>query len=637
MVKIRRAYEVLFLGLFLFFLVITDLRYLRGWPVSLFLEATPLVSVATALTTHTLYRNLVWGLLIIAITLMLGRVWCNWMCPFGILHHFFGWLGNRRNVKQAIEANRYRKIYAIKYYILAALLVMASIWLLPTLWHAPARIAETYDAAAKARALAAGSEAPIVSFGHAFGLAGPLLGLTVAVLAGVAVARRAGVKLPEYTYRFRGATLPTVLLAATGLAFAWGLAQTGPGRALDAVGTGLARSAAEAKRDNSTLQIGLLDPIALTVRSMTTSILPTVHKASESVYTENREYMWAWVVGVLFIALLVANWWIPRFFCRVLCPLGALLGVFSRFALWRIDRDPVRCTDCDLCLKSCEGASDPHKDLRKSECFVCFNCIEDCPHDALTFRFLPRPASEVTKPEVGRRQVLLAGLVGLLFFPMVRASGKVKKNFDRYVIRPPGSVEEDEFLRRCIKCDQCIRVCPTNVLQPAMFEAGLEGMWTPIMVSKMGWCELNCTLCSQVCPTGAIREISIEEKLGVGPFESRGPIKTGTAFYNQGRCLPWAMKTPCVVCEEVCPVSPKAIYTELYRGPDRYGRPIELKRPIIDADKCIGCGICEHECPVRDDPAVYVTAIGETRSKTRSLLLKMVEAPSEVRDMVSIG
>ena len=106
MVKIRRAYEVLFLGLFLFFLLITDLRYLKGWPVSLFLEATPLVALATALTTHTLYRNLVWGLVVIAITMMLGRVWCNWMCPFGILHHFFGWIGNRRNTKQMIEVNR---------------------------------------------------------------------------------------------------------------------------------------------------------------------------------------------------------------------------------------------------------------------------------------------------------------------------------------------------------------------------------------------------------------------------------------------------------------------------------------------------------------------------------------------------
>ena len=548
MVKIRRVYEVLFLGLFLFFLIITDLRYLGGWPVSLFLEATPLVAVATALTTHTIYRNLVWGLIILAMTMIVGRVWCNWICPFGILHHFFGWVGNRRNTKQAIEANRYRKIFAIKYYILAAMIVMASVWIIPTVISAPGEIAQAYSES------------------------------------------EGGVKA-----------------------------------ALDSVPTGFSRAAAKSKEENSTLQIGLLDPIALTVRSMTTSVLPAVHKASENIYTEPREYWIGWLVGIIFLGLLFANWWIPRFFCRTLCPLGALLGVFSRFALWRIDRDPVRCTDCDLCLKSCEGASDPHKDLRKSECFVCMNCIEDCPHDALSFRFLPRKASEIAHPVVTRRSLVLAGLFGLVFFPMARKSGGVDKNFSRSVIRPPGSVAEDEFLRRCIKCDQCIRVCPTNVLQPSLFEGGIEALWTPIMISKMGWCELNCTLCSQVCPTGAIREISIDEKLGVGPFEAKGPVKTGTAFYNHGRCLPWAMDTDCVVCEEVCPTSPKAIFTRNIEIVDRWGTTLHLKRPYIDPEKCIGCGICEHECPVKDDPAVYVTAIGETRSKKRSLLLSLVE------------
>ena len=396
-----------------------------------------------------------------------------------------------------IEVNRYRKIYAIKYYILAAMIAMAGLWIIPTTIDAPGKIWHAYH----------------------------------------------GVELQ----------------------------QTGVSRVFAAVGPGIARSAEEHKRGNSSLQIGLLDPIALTVRSMTTSVLPTVHKATESVYTEPREYWQAWVVGLIFIGFLVANWWIPRFFCRAICPLGALLGLFSRFALWRIDRDPVRCTDCDLCLKSCEGASDPQADLRKSECFVCLNCIEDCPHDALSFRFLPRKASEVAYPAVGRRELRPGGALRPVLLPDGAALGRRAKNFNRGVIRPPGSVAEDEFLRRCIKCDQCIRVCPTNVLQPGLFEAGLEGLWTPIMISKMGWCELNCTLCSQVCPTGAIREISIAEKLGIGPFEGKGPIKTGTAFYNRGRCLPWAMDTSCVVCEEVCPVSPKAIFTRNVEVTDRWG------------------------------------------------------------------
>lgn len=633
MVKIRRAYEVLFLGLFILFLLLTDLRYLKGWPVSLFLEATPLVAVATALTTHTIYRNLVWGLLIIAITMMLGRVWCNWMCPFGILHHFFGWIGNRRNTKQMIESNRYRWFYAIKYYILTAMLVVASLWIIPALWNAPARIGEAYQEAA---IQAGATDGPALALGDAFTpLTITLAATFLALVVGLSL-RYFGVSVPTRVGKGRGVSVYAIAIGLTALAFAWGLWRAGPSQTFTAIGDGFARSAEEVKsKDNASLQIGLLDPIALTVRSMTTSILPTVHKTSEMVYTENREYMWAWVVGLIFVGLLMANWVIPRFFCRVLCPLGALLGLFSRFAVWRIDRDPVRCTDCDLCLKSCEGASDPQKDLRKSECFVCMNCIEDCPHDALTFRFLPRRASEVTGPAISRRTLLLTGLFGLLFFPMTRLSGKVNKNFARTAIRPPGSVAEDEFLRRCIKCDQCIRVCPTNVLQPAMFETGLEGLWTPIMISKMGWCELNCTLCSQVCPTGAIREISIAEKLGVGPFEAQGPIKTGTAFYNRGRCLPWAMDTSCVVCEEVCPVSPKAIFTKIVHKPDRHGKVIELKQPYIDPEKCIGCGICEHECPVKDDPAVYVTAIGETRDKSRSLLLSLVV--EDAQDLVSIG
>ena len=96
-------------------------------------------------------------------------------------------------------------------------------------------------------------------------------------------------------------------------------------------------------------------------------------------------------------------------------------------------------------------------------------------------------------------------------------------------------------------------MCPTNVLQPAtLSESGLEGLWTPVLDFSVGFCQLNCTLCSEVCPTGAIQKIDLEKKLGIGKHEKAGPIRLGTAFFNRGRCLPWAMETPCVVCEEVC-------------------------------------------------------------------------------------
>jgi ferredoxin len=387
-------------------------------------------------------------------------------------------------------------------------------------------------------------------------------------------------------------------------------------------------------------------------RTFTTAVTPATdltmdHSFKTMVFKpgapEQRVFYGAWFVGLVILFLVGMNLVIPRFFCRVLCPLGALLGWLSRFALWRIDRDVTRCTDCNLCMAHCEGASDPQAALRKSECFVCFNCIDDCPEDALSFRFMPvkklkieagkllgKPViskirdTEIAWPALNRRRLFLTTVLGVLAYPFLRLSAAVNPTaFDKKAIRPPGSVEESEFLERCIKCDQCLNVCPTNVLQPAtLMQAGLEGLWTPVMDMRIGFCQLNCTLCSEVCPTGAIQKISIEKKLGLGQFAADGPISLGTAFFNHGRCLPWAMETPCVVCEEVCPVSPKAIgtYDEQIKRWD--GTIVTLNKPYMRPELCIGCGICEHECPVADDRAVYVTAVGETRSKDRSLLLR---------------
>lgn len=511
--------QAFFFGLFLFFIYVTWFSRLQGYPVSLFLEVDPLVGVATLIATHTVYRHLLWSLWLIIPTLLLGRWFCNWMCPYGTLHQFTGWLFNTRRNLDKLAINRYRTIYQFKYIILIIFIGLA-----------------------------------------AFGA----------------------------------------------------------------------------------LQIGLLDPICIMYRTFTTTIAPATdlaagHGVFKPGTAEQRVFYGAWFVGAIMLGLVGMNLVIPRFFCRVLCPLGAFLGFLSRFSLWRIDRDVTRCTDCNLCLAHCEGASDPQAALRKSECFVCFNCLDDCPEDALSFRFLPvtkpalpkpalsrQPDTERLWPDLSRRRLLLAGVAGVLAYPFLRLSAAVNpRSFDKKAIRPPGSVAEDEFLERCIKCDQCLNVCPTNVLQPATLrQAGLEGLWTPVMDMRIGFCQLNCVLCSEVCPTGAIQKISLEKKLGLAEFAAVGPIRLGTAFFNQGRCLPWAMETPCVVCEEVCPVSPKAIgtYDEQIKRWD--GTVVTLNKPYMRPELCIGCGICEHECPVADDKAVYVTAVGESRSKDRSLLLR---------------
>jgi ferredoxin len=279
---------------------------------------------------------------------------------------------------------------------------------------------------------------------------------------------------------------------------------------------------------------------------------------------------------------------------------------------------------------------------------------------------------------------------GIFVIPAVRLSGKLKGNWNNKVIRPPGALAEEEFLKRCIKCGQCMRVCPTNVIQPGGIDGGLENLWTPVLNNRIGssGCQLNCVACGQVCPTSAIRPITLAEKLGEKEFTDTGPIKLGTAFIDRNRCLPWAMDKPCIVCEENCPVSPKAIYTreefitvrdgiltvkqitdntieiETAIVPDRFatgdyycavedgarakitsntentittppdeqfkkippaGSKIEiqvrLQRPYVDIETCIGCGVCEHECPVSGKKAVRVSAEGETRSMDRKLLL----------------
>jgi polyferredoxin len=550
--SIRIVSQTFFFALFVFLLWVTWFSRLGVYPVSLFLEVDPLVGIATALSTGTVYRWLWRGMFVLVPTLLLGRVFCNWMCPYGTLHQFFGWIFNIRSNRNNIDVNRYRPIYQLKYYILVVFLVLA-----------------------------------------VFG----------------------------------------------------------------------------------SLQIGLLDPICLLVRTMTTTVAPASDLAAANAARaleengmngglasflssapgspEQRIFTGAWFVGLVIIVLVGMNLVIPRFFCRVLCPLGALLGVLSRFSLWRIDRDLTKCTDCDLCLKHCEGASDPQAALRKSECFVCFNCIDDCPEDALTFKLAPVPVkhrivgkirdgaatlfgkpliskhleTEIKGPAMPRRRWLFAAIAGFLSYPFLRLSAAVnKRNFHEKAIRPPGSVAEAEFLERCIKCDQCVNVCPTNVLQPStLAQGGLEGFWTPVMNFSIGFCQYNCSLCSEVCPTGAIQKISVEQKLGVGAYKEEGPIRLGTAFYDRGRCLPWSMETPCVVCEEVCPVSPKAIGTYEEEITRWDGTKVTLNKPYVRPELCIGCGICEHECPVIDDAAVYVTAIGETRSKERTLLLKTDE------------
>ncbi len=157
-----------------------------------------------------------------------------------------------------------------------------------------------------------------------------------------------------------------------------------------------------------------------------------------------------------------------------------------------------------------------------------------------------------------------------------------------------------------------MKVCITNGLQPTLLEAGLEGIWSPRLVPQIGYCEFRCTLCGQVCPTGAITELTVSEK---------ERVKIGLAVIDPERCLPYAYDIPCSVCEEMCPTPEKAIWLEEVNIQSLDKGDFILKRPKVDVERCVGCGICEARCPVRSRPAISVISTNESRSDGNRFLV----------------
>ncbi len=487
--KTRRFFQIFFFLLFCWLMFLANQQYIKGYPVTLFLDASALNGLG-ALLAGANVAHLMWiGFFILALSFIFGRFFCGWICPMGTIMDAISFIFRPGKIKDRIEKNKYSPKQIYKYMLLIIILISAAM---------------------------------------------------------------------------------------------------------------------------GVMQAGLLDPISILTRTGAVFFAPAISDSTNTIIHNipERTFPIAPLIVGFFAFLLWLNIIRPRFWCRYICPLGALLGAGARFAPKHIVRDKAKCTDCGLCTATCTAAASPQKNIRTSECWLCHNCIEECPENALTLQWdIKTDTTRNERPDLLRRKLLTALIGGITAGTTIRIGGSLHKRGYPQRIRPPGSLLEKEFLARCLKCDACVKICPTNVIQPAITEAGLEGFMTPVLDMQRGYCEYNCTLCGQVCPSGAIERITIAQKHGIPDGK---PIKIGTAFIDKNRCIPWTTASNCLVCQEVCPTSPKAIMDDAYTTMHNHQK-ITTRRPLVNPELCIGCGLCQHECPVYDSPAIQVTAINESR------------------------
>ena len=293
--------------------------------------------------------------------------------------------------------------------------------------------------------------------------------------------------------------------------------------------------------------------------------------------TEELSRMWLnqipWVLLlVVFLGLAI----FPRFWCVYVCPTGLILSFISRWRLFRV-KPPVSCVHCGICETLCPtGAAVPDLAMTTADCLMCGRCSEKCPAEFFDIVRHQNVADDSISAgnSFTRREILRSGtalvVAGVVAPALYRSAGANP-------LRPPGSLEEDDFLTRCSRCGRCIKVCPSKCIRSMPISSGPALFLTPYIVAREARCELTQN-CQQVCPTGAIAHVPITNVL------------MGLAEIDHSRCLGWAEGKLCLLCQEQCPQH--AIDSD------------DKDCPSVRTEICVGCGACENGCPV--EPAAIV-------------------------------
>lgn len=288
-----------------------------------------------------------------------------------------------------------------------------------------------------------------------------------------------------------------------------------------------------------------------------------------------------------------------RLYCNTICPVGTLLGIISKYSLFKIRIKEEECLSCGACARDCkaECIDSRTKIIDTSRCIACFDCIPSCPTEGITFSLKSSASSNDDSINNSKRNFLTKTSIYLLSLSAIGASVQKKIKitkpstipvFKENAVSPPGSFSLDKFNGKCTACHLCVTACPTQVLQPSFLEYGFTGMLQPHLDNSAGYCNFDCTICSDVCPTGAIIPITRNDK---------HLAQIGIAKFIKENCVVHTQKTDCGACSEHCPT--KAVHMI----------PYEVKGlviPEVREEYCIGCGACEFACPTIPYKSIYI-------------------------------
>ena len=311
------------------------------------------------------------------------------------------------------------------------------------------------------------------------------------------------------------------------------------------------------------------------------------------------------IAAVTFVALVVLAWRNGRTYCNTICPVGTVLGFFSRYSLFRPEIDAEKCTNCSLCSRKCKAACINYKDHRidYSRCVTCMDCIDSCKHGAISYKYRFGKKEIKETSETGNtnnaRRSFLTGMGLVLVSSAVKAQekkvdGGLAVILDKKVparttpLVPPGAKGLRNMRTHCTGCQLCVSVCPNQVLRPS---TKLETLMQPEMSYERGYCRPECTKCSEVCPAGAILKLTPADK---------SATQIGHAVWVEKNCVPLRDKVACGNCARHCPTG------AITMVPSDADDADSLKIPVVNVERCIGCGACENLCPARPFSAIYV-------------------------------